>query len=93
MIEPVREADAWHRVAASYAAAMAGLWIDLELTLARLDSLAADGERLLEDRETLPALQYELHCAAELVDRAHPADGGRPRSRGARARRSRRRAS
>lgn len=51
----------------AYAASMAGLWIDLELTLARLDSFAADPERLVEDRETLPALQYELHCAAELV--------------------------
>ena len=51
----------------AYAAVMAGLWIDLELTLARLDALAADAERLLEDCETLPALQYELHRAAELV--------------------------
>jgi hypothetical protein len=51
----------------AYAAAMAGLWIDLELALARLDALAADDERLLEDQETLPALQYELHCASELV--------------------------
>jgi hypothetical protein len=46
---------------------MAGLWIDLELALARLDALAADDERLLDDQETLPALQYELHCASELV--------------------------
>ena len=46
---------------------MAGLWIDLELALARLDALAADADRLLDDRETLPALQYELHCASELV--------------------------
>lgn len=51
----------------SYAAVMAGLWIDLELTLARLDALARDAERLLDDRETLPTLQYELHRAAELV--------------------------
>jgi hypothetical protein len=51
----------------AYAAAMAGLWIDLELALARLDALAADAERLLDDCDTLPALQYELHCAAELV--------------------------
>src|SRR6266511_4241190 len=34
----------------AYAAVMAGLWIDLELTLARLDALAADTERLLDDR-------------------------------------------
>lgn len=46
---------------------MAGLWIDLELALARLDALAADPDLLLDDRETLPALQYELHCASELV--------------------------
>lgn len=51
----------------AYAAAIAGLWIDLELALARLDALAADAERLVDDRETLPALQYELHCASELV--------------------------
>ena len=51
---------------------MAGLWIDLELALARLDALAADDERLLDDRETLPALQYELHCASELVSALAP---------------------
>src|SRR5919204_6313309 len=56
----------------TYAAVLAGLWIDLELTLARLDALAADGERLLDEHETLPALQYELHCAAELVSGLTP---------------------
>jgi hypothetical protein len=56
----------------AYAAAMAGLWIDLELTLARLDSRAGDAERLQEDRESLSALQYELHCAAELVSGLTP---------------------
>ena len=51
---------------------MAGLWIDLEVTLARLDVLAADQERLLEDRNCLPGLQYELHRAAELVSGLAP---------------------
>jgi len=58
-----------------YAAAMAGLWIDLELTLARLDALAADQERLLDDRQCLPGLQYELHRAAELVSGLAPPPG------------------
>jgi hypothetical protein len=62
----------------SYAAVMAGLWIDLELTLARLDSLAGDGERLLDGRETLPALQYDLHCAAELVAGLAPPEDAVP---------------
>src|SRR6266536_4200145 len=56
----------------AYAAVMGGLWIDLELTLCRLDLLAAEPERLLDDRETLPTLQYELHCAAELVSGLTP---------------------
>ena len=56
----------------AYAAVMDGLWIDLELTLCRLDSLAGDAERLLDGRETLPALQYELHCAAELASGLSP---------------------
>jgi hypothetical protein len=46
---------------------MAGLWIDLGSALGRLDGLAADLERLVEDRELLPSLQYELHRASELV--------------------------
>jgi len=56
-----------------YAAAMAGLWIDLQPTLARLDALAADADHLLDERETLPTLQYELHCAGELVSGLTPA--------------------
>jgi hypothetical protein len=58
-----------------YAAAMGGLWTDLELTLARLDVLAADQERLLEDRNCLPGLQYDLHRAAELVRGLTPPAG------------------
>ena len=45
---------------------MAGLWIDLRSTLSRLDALAADPELTLE-ADALPALQYELHSAGELV--------------------------
>jgi hypothetical protein len=51
---------------------MAGLWIDLQLTLARLDSIAADTEQLVDDRDVLPALQYELHCASERVSGLSP---------------------
>jgi hypothetical protein len=46
---------------------MAGLWIDLRTALARLDALASDADRLADDREALPGLQYELHRAVELV--------------------------
>ena len=59
----------------TYAAAMGGLWTDLELTLARLDALAADQDRLLDDRNCLPGLQYELHRAAELVSGLTPPPG------------------
>ena len=58
-----------------YAAAMGGLWTDLELTLARLDLLAADQDRLLEDRNCIPGLQYDLHRAAELVSGLTPPPG------------------
>ena len=51
----------------TYAAAMAGLWIDLGSALGRLDGLAGDLDRLVDDRELLPSLQYELHRASELV--------------------------
>lgn len=53
----------WSR---SYAAAMAGLWLDLRRTLADLDSLADDPAQL-DDDEALPALQYELHAAGETL--------------------------
>jgi len=56
----------------AYAAAMAGLWIDLRLTLARLDLLAADPDALLDDAAALPALQYELHSAGELAAGLEP---------------------
>ena len=59
----------------AYAAAMVGLWIDLDLTLARLDRLAGDADLLFEDRETLPALQYELHRAGEQLAGVAPPDG------------------
>ena len=56
----------------AYAAAMAGLWIDLRLTLSRLDTLAADPDELLEAADALPSLQYELHSAGELVAGLEP---------------------
>ncbi len=59
----------------AYADTMAGLWIDLHGTLARLDRVAADAELLLDDVDSLPTLQYELHRAAELVDGLAPPDG------------------
>jgi len=52
---------------------MAGLWIDLRSTLSRLDVLAADPDLLL-DVDALPALQYELHSAGELVAGLEPPD-------------------
>ena len=58
----------------SYAAIVAGLWIDLRAVLGDLDQLAADPELLFEEREALPALQYELHCAGELVVGLTPPD-------------------
>jgi hypothetical protein len=56
----------------AYAAVLAGLWIDLQLTLARVDSLAADAGRLVDEREQLPTLQYELHRASELMSGLSP---------------------
>jgi hypothetical protein len=50
-----------------YAIALAGLWSSLSGTLVRLEAIAADPEVIDEAVETLPALQYELHCAGELA--------------------------
>ena len=58
----------------SYAAVVAGLWIDLRAVLHELDALAADTELLLDERDALPALQYELHCAGEIVAGLTPPD-------------------
>jgi hypothetical protein len=54
---------------------MAGLWIDLRLALCRLDALSASPDVLLDGEEQLPALQYNLHCAAELVAGLTPPEG------------------
>ena len=59
----------------TYAVAMAGLWIDLRSALARLDGLAGDLDDLYDERETLPALQYDLHRASELVAGLEPPNG------------------
>src|SRR6266567_6527442 len=59
----------------AYAASMAGLWIDLSRALARLDALSATSDSLQEGQDQLPALQYELHCAAELVAGMTPPEG------------------
>lgn len=59
----------------AYAASMAGLWIDLRSALARLDTLSANVDSLPDSRDKLPALQYELHCAAEFVAGLTPPEG------------------
>jgi hypothetical protein len=61
----------------AYAAAMAGLWLDVRRPLATLDAIAADPSRL-QDGDMLPPLQYELHCAAEAVAGLTPPDGAQP---------------
>jgi hypothetical protein len=59
----------------AYAASMAGLWIDLRSALNRLDALSANVDSLVDSSDRLPALQYELHCAAELVAGLTPPEG------------------
>jgi hypothetical protein len=59
----------------AYAASMAGLWIDLRSALSRLDALSANVGSLADTRDALPALQYELHCAVELVAGLNPPEG------------------
>ena len=60
----------------AYAASMAGLWIDLSSALSKLDAVAASPDSLREGHDHLSGLQYELHCAAELVAGMTPPDGG-----------------
>jgi hypothetical protein len=61
----------------SYETAIAGVWTDLRATLTRLEALAADPEETLavDADELLPALQYSLHRAAELVNGLDPPIG------------------
>ena len=59
----------------AYAASMAGLWIDLRSALSRLDALSANLDSLPDSCDRLPALQYELHCAAEFVAGLTPPEG------------------
>jgi hypothetical protein len=59
----------------AYAASMADLWIDLGRALARLDALSATADSLQDGEDQLPGLQYELHCAAELVAGMTPPEG------------------
>jgi hypothetical protein len=54
---------------------MADLWIDLSRALARLDALSATADSLQDGEDQLPGLQYELHCAAELVAGMAPPEG------------------
>jgi hypothetical protein len=52
-----------------YSQAIAGLWRELELALARLDDLAARPAALVEPERAaqVAALQYRLHAASEAV--------------------------
>ena len=61
-----------------YAAALTGLWKRLGRALGELETLASDPDELLDDGEVLerlPALQYALHAAAELVLGLRPPAG------------------
>jgi hypothetical protein len=60
-----------------YASALAGLWGNLGVTLARLEAIAADPSlRFREDTpRVLPALQYALHRAGELCVGIDPPEG------------------
>ena len=61
----------------AYAAAMAGIWLDVRRTLDELDGIAADPLRL-DDDDPLPALQYELHAAAEALAGVAAPAGAKP---------------
>jgi len=58
-----------------YVSALAGLWEGLAATLRRLEAIAAEPELLADAEERLPALQYGLHRAGELVAGISPPPG------------------
>ncbi len=59
-----------------YATALSGLWSGLAVTLARLEAIAAHPqERLEEESEALPILQYSLHRAEEMAAGIDPPPG------------------
>lgn len=59
-----------------YAAELAGLWSGLSGTLTQLEAIAGEPEAIGgEVAETLPALQYRLHCAGELARGLDPPAG------------------
>src|SRR5262245_31178087 len=59
-----------------YAGAMASLWGRLSLSVRSLETLAQDRDRLEDGAAALPALQYELHWASELLVGVEPPEGG-----------------
>lgn len=72
MIGPSLRQTVGSRGPRAYAAAMAGIWLDVRCTLSRLDALAAEPDYV--DYEDLPPLQYELHNAGEVLAGLHPPD-------------------
>ena len=58
-----------------YVSALAGLWESLASTLSRLDAIAGEPGSLEDAADRLPALQYGLHRAGELVAGIVPPPG------------------